>query len=350
MPITTSGGENAVFIDNIDQLEPNETEDACVAFSCANVFYSTRPGTSNPHTAEDVDQLADQWYTRETGSITNSNGISVPQLHTILDGMGLSWEPIPITSNGPANDEAVRTALRAGKLVIVCAAESSFFDLEIGRPPYSWNTQPFNHCIVATGNITSGPWAGNVWVRDTVAVSGGYPPSTKRPYDIAKMQYVSLTAVTPSWLRGDTSMTFTVPSGWTDDGTTLTAGNGVQVKAGFRQYIGTHPWDPADVPLAPESNVNPVEMGYSQPGGNDAGSRLICMYSELCWTTSRGVYRASVGRELATVLQKLVSTTTPTPAPVDTSVVEADINAIVSEITSALASTSAKALTDLKKL
>lgn len=206
VPTTTPGGENAVFIDDIDQLEPGETEDACVAFAAANVFYSTQPGTTNLHKAEEVDQLADKWYVKDTGSITSSAGLSEKQLQDMLTSMGLVWETIPITSSGPANDEAVRIALRAGKLVIVCAAEDSFFDLEIGRPPYSWNTKPFNHCIVASGLITSGSWQGNVWVRDTVAVSGGYPPSTKRPYDLGKMQYVSLTAVVPSWLKGETML------------------------------------------------------------------------------------------------------------------------------------------------
>ena len=211
MPTTTSGGENAVFIDNIDQLEPGETEDACVAFSAANVFYATQPGTTNHHTPEDVDQLADKWYVHFTGSITSSSGLSAAQLQEMLTGMHLSWETIPITSNGNANDEVVRVALRAGKLVIICAAESSFFDLGIGRPPYNWNTKPFNHCIVASGLITSGQWAGNVWVRDTVAVSGGYQPSTRRPYDLGKMQYISLTAVTPAWLQGKKPMDINDP-------------------------------------------------------------------------------------------------------------------------------------------
>lgn len=211
---TTAGGENAVFIDNISQLEPSETEDACVAFSAANIFYSTMPGTPNHSTAEDVDVLADRWYTHFTGSIDSSAGLSEGQLQAMFTAMGLHWETIPVTANGPANDEAVRAALRAGKLVAICAAESSFFDLEIGRPPYSWNTQPFNHCIVASGLITSGPYKNNVWVRDTVAVSGGYPPSTKRPYDLGKMQYVSLTAVSPTWLKGETSDMIDITNPW----------------------------------------------------------------------------------------------------------------------------------------
>jgi hypothetical protein len=286
MPITTTaGGENAVFIDNVDQLEPGETEDACVAFSAANVFYSTQPGTPNHYTAEQVDQLADKWYTRDTGSITSSQGLSEKQLQDMLSGMGLAWETIPITNNGSTNDEAVRSALRAGKLVLVCAAEDSFFDLEIGRPPYSWNTKPFNHCIVASGLITSGPWAGNVWVRDTVAVSGGYPPSTKRPYDIGKMQYVSLTAVVPSWLKGETSMS-NIPQGWTDNGSILTAPNGVTVAHGFRDYILSNTWDADDIPLRVEYQVSSVLLHNTAVG---PGARLLCKKSYLWYTIGTGV-------------------------------------------------------------
>jgi len=358
VPVTTTqGGENATFIDNITQLEPGETEDACVAFSCANVFYSTQPGTPNHHTPEDVDQLADKWYTRETGSITNSNGIDVPQLHTILDGMGLHWEPIPITNNGPANDEAVRTALRAGKLVIVCAAESSFFDLEIGRPPYSWNTQPFNHCIVATGNITSGPYKNNVWVRDTVAVSGGYPPSTKRPYDIGKMQYVSLTAVTPSWLKGETLMP--IPTGWKEQTVNgvvrLVCPNGHYAVTGFRALIENDPnWDAADQLLEEEVPVSQVLLHNLTLG---PGARQCTRNRLLVYTVTKGAFveqypglelKAAYDQILALQAQvALLKANQPTNGTtVDTTQVEADVNAIID----AMPPLFAKLLGDVQKL
>src|SRR5262249_26572587 len=40
-----------------------------------------------------------------------------------------------------------------------------------------------------------------------------------------------------------------VPAGWSDDGMTLKAPNGHMVVKGFRDYILTHSWDRADVPL-----------------------------------------------------------------------------------------------------
>ena len=58
MPPTTSGGENAVFLDDVTQLEGGETEDACVAFSASNIWHSVQPGKTNPYTYEDIDRLA----------------------------------------------------------------------------------------------------------------------------------------------------------------------------------------------------------------------------------------------------------------------------------------------------
>jgi len=94
------------------------------------------------------------------------------------------------------------------------------------------------------------------------------------------------------------------PTGWKDDGTTLTAPNGVPVVKGFRDYILNNSWDARDVPLAAEEAVNPVEIGFSQPDGDNSGSRQIFMYSELGWTSSRGVFRISVGREFWTLLRQ----------------------------------------------
>ncbi len=294
MPPTTSGGENAVFIDNVPQLRGGETEDACVAFTASNIWHSVQPGKTNPYTYEDIDRLADAWYTKLTGSINNNDGLSESQLHTMLDGIGLKWEKIPITNNGAANDEAVRQKLREGKLVAVCAAMASFFDLEIGRPPYNWNIKPLNHCIVAGGLITSGPWKNNVWVRDTVAISGGYHPSTKRPYDIGRMQYVSLTAVTPAWLKGATTMPG-IPAGWKDDGKTLTAPNGHKVVLGFRAHILTNMWNPGNVPQEEEHHQDPLEQFFNQ--ANNTGQQQVFLYSVLNYNSSRGVYEMGVGNE-----------------------------------------------------
>lgn len=58
-----------------------------------------------------------------------------------------------------------------------------------------------------------------------------------------------------------------VPSGWTDDGTTLKAPNGVAIVHGFRDFVLANAWDASDVPLAAESDVPQVEIGDAAIGG-----------------------------------------------------------------------------------
>lgn len=90
------------------------------------------------------------------------------------------------------------------------------------------------------------------------------------------------------------NMTKGVPNGWHDDGTTLTASNGVPVVLGFREYMLANNWQANDLPLAPEEPANPVEVGWPSSG---QGTRIYTMYHELAWTPAKGVYVVSVGRE-----------------------------------------------------
>lgn len=87
-----------------------------------------------------------------------------------------------------------------------------------------------------------------------------------------------------------------VPANWKDDGTTLTAPNGIPVKLGFREYVLNNHWDPNNVPLEAEVGIDPIEEGFSQtPSG---GSRQIFNGCELGYTVKRGVYMIGVGNEL----------------------------------------------------
>ena len=58
-----------------------------------------------------------------------------------------------------------------------------------------------------------------------------------------------------------------VPSGWTDDGTTLKAPNGVPVVRGMRAFVLGNAWDASDVPMGPEVGVAQVEIGDPSIGG-----------------------------------------------------------------------------------
>ena len=111
---------------------------------------------------------------------------------------------------------------------------------------------------------------------------------------------------------GHTAM---VPTGWTDDGTTLTAPNGHRVVKGFRDWILSHNWDPADQPLQEEEGRTPVE--YSNPGLG-GGSRQIFWKTVLEWTPPKGVFVAAGGQELLYVEMHpsvLVPPAPPSPDP-----------------------------------
>jgi N-acetyl-anhydromuramyl-L-alanine amidase AmpD len=84
-----------------------------------------------------------------------------------------------------------------------------------------------------------------------------------------------------------------IPTGWHDDGTTLTAPNGHKVVGGFRQYILSNPWIGANVPLEEEYAKTPVEEFYP----SDPGTWQTFNYSALAWTSKRGVYVPGIGNE-----------------------------------------------------
>ncbi len=91
------------------------------------------------------------------------------------------------------------------------------------------------------------------------------------------------------WTQGGTM----VPTGWRDDGTTLTAPNGYKVVHGFRAKVLAG-WDAADVPLEEEHQVAHVENYYP----SDAGAIQTFNYTRLCYTAARGVYKMGIGNEL----------------------------------------------------
>jgi N-acetylmuramoyl-L-alanine amidase len=90
--------------------------------------------------------------------------------------------------------------------------------------------------------------------------------------------------------------TMGIPANWADDGATLTAPNGHKVTQGFRGWILTHAWDPANVPLEDVESANPVEDYYNQ--AVNSGTRQMFQYCELAWTSARGVYVVGIGNEL----------------------------------------------------
>ncbi len=91
------------------------------------------------------------------------------------------------------------------------------------------------------------------------------------------------------------TMTTTIPQGWTDDGTTLTAPNGVSVVLGFRDYVLANNWNANNWPLDHEFAANPVEE--SNPGLG-AGTAQDYRWARLEYTAETEVFMAWVGQEL----------------------------------------------------
>lgn len=117
----------------------------------------------------------------------------------------------------------------------------------------------------------------------------------------------SITSLIAS-LEGERSM---VPTGWKDDGTTLTAPNGIPVVQGFRQFLLSNTWDAANWPLEPEQGANPVEMSNPSVG---AGTRQTFRMSMLEWTQARGVFLGWCGQELLKVREELAASGSNGPA------------------------------------
>lgn len=290
-------GEIASFQD-VDQFQPAKTQFACGFFACA-VAKSMAPVGHHPtQTASQMIAEAEQWYAQYDGdnSLSNTNGMSLQQLYKLLAQIGLRYVPASL------NTAALRAWLRLGYPIIVAGAETSFYDMDMGNVvPYPWRPSG-NHIIVLTGVTTDG----NFLVRDTANVSNLYNPATLRPgphkYDAAKMRLISATVIVPPWLPtppagfDPTKENFVpiIPTGWHDDGTTLTAPNSHKVVHGFRDYVLKNNWQPGNVPLQEEAGRNPLEESNPTLG---AGTQQVFRWTMLEWTPSRGVFVAWIGQE-----------------------------------------------------
>lgn len=93
-----------------------------------------------------------------------------------------------------------------------------------------------------------------------------------------------------------------VPTGWRDDGHTLTAPNGHTVVLGFRDWVLTHPWMADNQPLEQE---HPIPAGYT---------RQVFAYTELRWTPATNVYVGALGSDL------IACETAPHPPPTQVTV------------------------------
>lgn len=91
-----------------------------------------------------------------------------------------------------------------------------------------------------------------------------------------------------------------VPNGWKDNGTILTAPNGVDVVLGFREYILNSAWNGLNYPVGHEESAAQIEENVPV-GPDNKGTRQVFQQSELGWSATRNVFECSVGSELAYV-------------------------------------------------
>ena len=98
-----------------------------------------------------------------------------------------------------------------------------------------------------------------------------------------------------------------IPDGWTDDGTILTARNGIQINTGFRSFIMSQPWWYGEnIPLAPEHEADPVSIATP----DITGTRIDFVYCSLIWRRVQNVVVFADLNAEAAILIKQISTST----------------------------------------
>ena len=99
------------------------------------------------------------------------------------------------------------------------------------------------------------------------------------------------------YLNGGNTPMSNIPSGWSDDGHTLKAPNGIPVVLGFRdKVLNANPsWDPTNWPMRAEYHADPVEQSHPTLG---AGPAQEFRMDRLAGCASLGLYKSWPGQEL----------------------------------------------------
>lgn len=191
--------ENAVFVNGVNQFITGFSAYMCVACVGANIWHTSKPGSTNSYTVNDVQQMMLSYYKVETGDDINTGGMSLQQEQDMYRRMGLTFTTLPVSSASlPASDIAnIKNALAAGLLVAACGSETGFAYANGDLVPYTWQPSG-NHCIAITGVASSG----NFIVRDNASLvaADNFTPGDPQEYDNSKMSLVSALAIIPSWL------------------------------------------------------------------------------------------------------------------------------------------------------
>jgi len=277
----SSTGEVGQFV-SVTQFDDGNTS-KCGFYATATAIGGAVAG-GQAWSASAIASSADQHYAQLGSPI---DGMDQSSLHTDLSTYNVTGKDI--------NPDwgTIKANLNAGYPVIICLPEVQVFDKAVGGSPYPWDSAGLNHVILLTGVASDG----NVLVRDSANIT---PPNNIRPgprtYIIANMSPYWATAVSPAWLTQGGTMS--IPAGWHDDGTTLTAPNGIPITQGFRTYVLGHNWDSGNYPVEKAQGLSPLELSNTNLG---AGTRQTFRTNCLEWTSKMGVFESWVGAELYTV-------------------------------------------------
>lgn len=97
----------------------------------------------------------------------------------------------------------------------------------------------------------------------------------------------------------------TVPANWNYANGVLTAPNGVQVVHGICDWVLTNAHDPTDIPLGPEFDANPVEIGNAALGAGRI--QFFLKSGQVTWTQAKGVFATYNGQEMKALRDAVTS-------------------------------------------
>lgn len=254
--ILSQTGEVADFLD-ADQFQWRNgqplSQFECGFFAVALCKAMAEVGHEPSQTAQVIAE-AEAWYAQYDGSdaVTNTDGMSLPQLYELLAQVGLHYQAIA------TNIGVVKQWVGLGYPVIIAVTETSVRDLALGDAnPYPW-TPAGTHVIVVTGLAADG----SVLVRDSANCTSLYNPASLRPgprhYDAARLQLVSATVVVPAWLPRPASAS--PPATPLEESSMLT----IAQAAGFFEAIDDQHWRRKD---RPEITIHTGLLAYYQSFG-----------------------------------------------------------------------------------
>ncbi|HEX6798678.1 MAG TPA: hypothetical protein VF116_13300 [Ktedonobacterales bacterium] len=202
----------------------------------------------------------------------------------LLDSLGVSMARV----GGDAASLVARAASEiAAAHPVLLSIPSDWGD----EPPHSQYAHMVAGCDVPDANSLT---AMNPW--------GGFYQTQSRAWWAERLAHCSYSGIWVLAKKETPVATNGIPSGWHDDGATLTAPNGHHVVRGFRMYVLANSWDAANVPLEDERWIDPLSWTDPKSG---AGARQIFASVALRWTQTTNVLREVLGAELLAAEQHI---------------------------------------------